>query len=161
MSALEQMRPFFRLCQFVGFFPFRVKIDERTGKFRQFSFSWRNPVTWWYSALSLSQFIVFPVFISALQDENQSSIKLPLTISMSLELSNIIYCLLLFSARFWVTFFFKTLRQAIIHMHIVEQFLGEHTHCCRCTIKLRIFIGIISIFIWVRYIQSHFNIDSN
>ncbi len=155
MSALEQMRPFFRLCQCVGFFPFRIDIDQQTGKFQQFSFSWRNPVAWWYVALFLSQFFVFFMLLMTVLQETEtnphSGIELPLTISMSLGLSHIIYCLLIFSARLWVTFCFTTLRQAIQQMQIVEQLLGEHphAHCCRCTVRIRIFIGIIFIFLWV------------
>ena len=152
MSALEQMRPFFRFCQFVGFFPFRMEINRQTGKFQQFSFSWRNSVTLWYLTLTFSQFIAFGTMLStALPNTTLKSINLPITVTMSVAGSALIYCLLILSARFWITVYFTALRQAIQQMQIVEQSLREQHPIpdCRCTIKIRIFIGLILSIVWV------------
>ena len=150
MSALEQMRPFFRFCQFVGFFPFRMEIDKRTGKFHQFSFSWRNSVTWWYMTVALYPFIVFGISINVPQQSTLQSAKLPITVTMSVMGSGITYSLLLFSARFWMTLCFTALRRAIVQIHIVEQSLMEYpVPDCRCTIKMRIFVGLVLSIVWV------------
>ena len=152
MSALEQMRPFFRFCQFVGFFPFRMEINRRTGKFNQFSFSWRNSVTLWYLTLTFSQFITFGTMLNTtLLHSTLQSTKLPITVTMSLVVSAIFYSLLILSARFWMTVYFTALRQAIQQMQRVEQSLREYQSIpdCRCTVKIRIFFGLILSLVWV------------
>ena len=146
MSALEQMRPFFRLCQCVGFFPFRMEIDKRTKKFQQFSFSWRYPITWWFVTLILAQFFMFFVMMN---DASKSFRKdLPITISISLLGSSFIFIILINSARFWVTLRLKTLLQVIQQLQIIEKSLREH-YDRQCNIKLRTVIGCICTFIWV------------
>ena len=148
MSALEQMRPFFRLCQCVGFFPFRMEIDKRTRKFQQFSFSWRYPITWWFVTLVLAQFFTF--FVMVKMNDASISLKkdLPITISISLTGSTFFSIILINSARFWVTLRLKTLQQVIQQLQIIEKSLREHSDY-QCNIKLRTVIGCICTLIWV------------
>lgn len=147
MSAIEQMRPFFRFCQAVGFFPFRMEIDKRTRKFQELSFSWRYPITWWFSALTLIQlFTSYFTMSPVLKDQELN--KLPTTIHVSVSTSGVIYFLVVLSSRFWITLRFPTLRNALRRMQQVEQSIEEHPDC-RCTIKRRMIVGFICIFLWV------------
>lgn len=54
MAELKDLRPFIRICQTIGIFPFRMEIDAETGHFKQFSFSFLNPVTCWHGLLFVS-----------------------------------------------------------------------------------------------------------
>ncbi len=150
MSALEKMRSFFRLCQCAGLFPFRMEINKQSGKFEQFSFSWRYPVTWWYITLAFSQLIMFYFMMSAtliMSTEKQEN--LPIIIYISITGSSAIFLLIVISVRFWITFHFAALRQAINHLKLVEQSLTNHSDYHHCTIKIRIVIGCICTLFWV------------
>ena len=52
--AMGELRPFLRLCQFVGLLPFRIEFEQKTNRFKRFSFSLKYPITWWYTLLFLS-----------------------------------------------------------------------------------------------------------
>ena len=147
MSALEELRPFFRFCQLVGFLPFRMEIDKRTRRFQQFSFSWRNPITWWCVALSLIQLILCYFTLSPTLGDPEL-IKLPTIINISLSISGIIYFLVELSSRYWLAARFSALRNAIQLMRQVEQNLEEHPDC-KCTIKRRMIVGLVSTFLFV------------
>ncbi len=147
MSVLERMRLFFRFCQAVGFFPFRMEIDKQSKQFKEFTFSWRYPITWWFSALTLIQLITSYFTISpVLQDQELN--KLPSTLNVSMSISGVIFFLVVLSSRFWITLRFYTLQNALRWMQQVEQNIEEHPDC-RCTIKIRTIVGFICIFLWV------------
>ena len=141
MSALEQMRPFFRFCQFVGFFP--ISYGNRQANWeisKVFILVAKLGYLVVYITLALSPFIVIGTSINV----PQQSAKLPITVTMSVMGSDITYSLLLFSARFWMTLCFTALRRAIVQIHIIEQSLMDYpVPDCRCTIKIRIFVGLI------------------
>ena len=155
MSALEEMRPFFRFCQFLGLLPFRMEIDMRTGKFRQFSFSWQNPITWWCVALSLIQLAIYYIFMSPVLEDPELS-KLPTTINISLSISGVIYFVVDLSSRYWLTVRFFAFRKATQLMRQVEQNLEEHPDC-KCTIKRRMIFGLAITF---SYVANSYNLNS-
>ena len=53
LEVMIQLRPFLRVCQFVGMIPFRLEIDPETNEFLRFSFSFKYPITWWYILLTV------------------------------------------------------------------------------------------------------------
>lgn len=55
MSELVALRPFVRLCQISGLFPFRLESDSETKHFKRFVFSFFHPLTFWYAFLLLLQ----------------------------------------------------------------------------------------------------------
>ena len=59
MDKLTNLRPFVRLCQLIGFIPFRMEVDSETKKFQRFSFSFRHPLTWWFIITKLSNCVSF------------------------------------------------------------------------------------------------------
>ena len=64
MDKLTNLRPFVWFCQLIGFIPFRMEVDSETKKFQRFSFSFRHPLTWWFSITKLSNcvFICIAVY---------------------------------------------------------------------------------------------------
>ena len=147
MSALEEMRPFVRFCQFVGFFPFRMEIDRRTEKFRQFSFSWRYPITWWFVELALIHVVSYFLIYTNILKSSEAD-KLPLIIYASLTTSGAIYFCVLLSARYWITFRLSSLRRVIELVRQIEIRLREHPDC-NSTMKRRIIVGLTCTFFWV------------
>ena len=150
MSALEEMRPFFRFCQFFGYLPFRMEIDKETRRFQRFSFSWRNPITWWWVAFSLIQLILCYFFVPPFL-EDPELIKLPTTISISLSITGVLYLFAELSSRYFLALRFSALHNAIQLMQQVEQNLEEHPDC-KCTIRRRMTIGLVSGFLFVAII---------
>ena len=53
MEGLAKIGPFVRICQLIGFIPFRMEIDPQTKTFRRFTFSMRDPLTWWFIVLKI------------------------------------------------------------------------------------------------------------
>ncbi len=147
MSALEQIRPFFRFCQCVGFFPFRMEINRRTRRFQQFSFSWRFPITWWFVELALLHLIVYYFVYTTILASSEVN-ALPLIIYGALTTAGAIYILVLLTSRYWVTFRLSALCRAIELVHQIEKHLKEHPDC-KCTIKRRIAVGLICSVFWV------------
>lgn len=62
--VLEELpvRPFLRLCQFVGLIPYRIEFHPKTNRFQRFSFSFKYPITWWYTLLFLS--VICAIYIN-------------------------------------------------------------------------------------------------
>lgn len=44
------------MCQFFGLFPFFMETNPQTKQFDKFSFSWKQPVTWWFVFILVGQF---------------------------------------------------------------------------------------------------------
>ena len=53
MEGLAKIGPFVQICQLIGFIPFRMEIDPQTKTFRRFTFSMRDPLTWWFIVLKI------------------------------------------------------------------------------------------------------------
>ena len=147
MSVLEELRPFFRVCQCVSFFPFRMEIDKKTKTFQRFSFSWRYPITWWFFIISVTQMISYYIIFSSVVISRDVE-ELSVIIKTSIKVMGTIYLLILLSSRYWVTFRLSTLNQAIELMHRIEQSLSENPKC-KHTIKIRMFIAFVTTSIWV------------
>ena len=141
MSVLEELRPFFRVCQCVSFFPFRMEIDKKTKTFQRFSFSW------WFVIISVTQMISYYIIFSSVVISRDVE-ELSVIIKTSIKVMGTIYLLILLSSRYWVTFRLSTLNQAIELMHRIEQSLSENPKC-KHTIKIRMFIAFVTTSIWV------------
>lgn len=57
MSVFKQLRPFVFVCQLSGFSPFYMESKKSTNQFIKFSFSWKKPVTWWFTFIFVAQFV--------------------------------------------------------------------------------------------------------
>ncbi len=149
MSGLERIRPFFRLCQCVGFIPFRMETDNLTGRFQRFTFSWRYSIVWWFVMISFIQFVCYYFIVRSFF--NNSELKeMPVTVYVPLTASTNIYFLTVVSARFWITIRFSALCKAIELMRRLELSLKDNPDC-KCTINRRLTVGLIVTVVWVRF----------
>jgi hypothetical protein len=91
--GLENLKLFFRFSNICGLFPFRLVLDEQTGRFKRLFGNWRHPANWWFTLLLIGQvyFIILDVVCTAMinsklfLDGHQSfSVVLILTISLDL-----------------------------------------------------------------------------
>lgn len=144
MSTLEKLRSFFRLCQFLGFLPFRMNIDDETGKFQGFSYSWKYPITWWYIVTSIAS-IVFFVFLLEVLFKSSDIDDLPFIIKITTKTDIVLNFVLIISTRYWLIFKHRALANAIEFMKKIETNLERDSYPnCKNGIKFRTVFGATS-----------------
>lgn len=163
MTSLESVRPLFRFCQFFGVLPFRMEMEEETRRFKNLSFSWRYPITWWFiisSILSTTVIILIVSFLLSSPDVD----NLPLVIKVTSKVVAVLYISQVFASRFWFAFRLTSLRKAIEFMHQVETCLtnkypnGDQTNIqISRSINLRVLLGIIISCVGVRSVDIDIN----
>lgn len=151
MSGLEQMRPFFRVCQCVGLFPFRMELKDNA-RVSSFTFSWKYPITWWFIILFGIQ--ITPVFTiwNAAGFNLTGYDLLPTILFISVSLTSGIFVITMMTARFWITVRLSSLCGAIKQMEKIEENLFKMTlnNGTKCTVKQRAILGAVSISVWVK-----------
>ena len=147
MSALEKLRPFFRVCQCVGIFSNRIENERKTRRLMQFSFSWRYPIVWWFTALAFIHLTICYFILTPVLSDPELN-QLPTTISVSLSITGVVYYLVELSSRYWLALRFSAVRKAIKLMRQVEENL-EECQDCKCTIRRRMTIGLTLNFLSV------------
>lgn len=153
MSGLDDLLPFFRFCQLVGFFPFRMEFEESNNnrQLTHFSFSWSYPITWWFVVIALVNYITYLLLLSVLI-KTPELLSLPPVVNVTVMTVIFLYFLLLLSARYWITIRFSTFRKAIEFMRLAEHNLANSfSRYEKNSIKLRTYIGIVGTLLWVCY----------
>ena len=139
---------FFRFCQFVGFLPFRIVFDFKTGQIKGFSRSWRYSITWWSILMAVINYSTHFLILIGVRDVSPLN-KIPAIVQTTMMIV-LAFCFVVFtSARFWLTFRFSTLNKALRHMREAENALNGEYFKLKSTLNLRIVTGSIAMFIWV------------
>ena len=150
MSSLDNYRSFFRLCQFAGFLPFRMEINETTNQFQRFSFSWRYPITWWYSISSIAS-IVFNIFVTKEFFQTSEIVNLPFVIKITTKTLFILYIFLVSFSRYYFVSHYPALCKSIEYMHKIDTHQELNRHRDSKTLgKFRVISAIFSTCLAVR-----------
>lgn len=100
MDLFEQLNPFVRFSQIVGFIPFRI---ETSNLRKKFSFSWCHFITFWFILTFV--FALSPVIGYVLLHNYQTSIangtrKVPFSITMIFVITMAFHNIMVFMSRF-------------------------------------------------------------
>lgn len=152
MSNLDSLLIFFRLCQFSGFLPFRMEIDQTTGGLKTFSFSLRHPVMWWYLMGCLSSVIVFSLLIKELF-VTQEIERLPTVIKITTKTIVVLYYFVFMWARYWLIFWFETLCGAFAFIHKVETNQKSVNQHCKSNLTVQAIVSVVINLLMVRLIN--------
>jgi hypothetical protein len=164
MGVLEKLVPFVHFGQFVGLFPYRIKTNPFTGRFKCFIFSSCHKVTFWFVLSIGLQFL--PFIISALLSKNVLNDfnildDMPFTLKAVYGMIVIDHYLMIIVSRI-ITLRYKQLRLATdsIIVDVVRSLeeLESLSHC-QNTAKRRIFIGISFIISNVKMYFKVFSIS--
>ena len=150
MSGLEGLRPFFRFCQWFGFLPYRMEINKETGRFEKFSFSWQNPITWWFIFFSIVNSVVHSS-VATLVFKNPTVNSFPIAVRATTITVFVSFLLILLLARYSLIFRFPTLCKAIEFIRKTDQsfIINDQYLVCRCTLKQKTILGLVATFLWV------------
>ena len=137
--GVERLQLFVRFCNISGLFPFRMVLNEVTGKFKRFDCHWRHFANLWFIFVLLAQlaFTVLVIYISMPFFSNS-----PLyTFSALMDACS--FCILNWTPRL-LFFHFKKLEMVFDCLNHFDKVLANSN--CRvpcCTIRRRTIIGII------------------
>lgn len=149
MSHLDSLHYFFRLCQFSGFLPFRMEMDQTTARLKTFSFSLRHPVMWWYLTGCFTSVIIFVLLLDELFVTPEIQ-RLPPVIKITTKTVVILYYILFMSVRYWLIFRFQTLCGAFAFIRKVETQQRTVYQDCKSTLRFRAAFSIVFSFSTVR-----------
>ena len=151
MSALKQLIPFVRLCQFFGLVPFTIKLDQDTKDFLRFGFKWRSAPALWYFFLLSVQMLVLPLPVSTMPDLMNSDLFRELNLSpaaIALLVVDQLSLMVLFVTKRVTVLRYKHLRRAVALVKEVEQYLSDLPKC-RNRVVRRTIIGFLASVIMV------------
>lgn len=123
---LYQLQPFVRLFQACGIIPFSVHVDVETSSLKEFTFSLRHPVFWWF-AIAIVWHIACPLipilFVNLYVKEKLNRYdETPIAVIVFMAMSVIIWYLIHFSLR-WSSLQFKRLKRILECLIRVEKIL--------------------------------------
>ena len=154
MKGLAKLRPFVGFCQFVGFIPYHMEINEETRTLKRFSFSWRCPLTWWYFTLQIAGLAatgftyqqIFRIFSTRIFNnvlyENHDTITKWYFVVTGLKTLDFII------VRFFIIRF-NQLNKAVELLKKIDETLPARWRTHEDTVTLRVYIGIASMIILV------------
>ena len=147
--GLERLRLFFRFGNISGLFPFRLVLDECTGKFKRFDAHWRHPANWWFGFILLGHLYLLILLLFVIQHIIMGHAQsVPTTYLVALSLFSIGFFILITIPRL----FLVRLRNLDLSLQIIQQIdriFDKISTKVPCTIQRRIIIGIILGFILV------------
>jgi hypothetical protein len=136
---------FVRFCNLTGLLPFRMILDEQTGRFKRFEGHWRHAANWWCSFVGVCQILAFIGIAYVF-----TFLILPKDYELNL-IYKFVYCLYFLNHFFFILlsprlFFFRYhhLQTAFEFLHRTDRMIG--TAKSSCTTRRRTIIGILIIF---------------
>ena len=156
MGVLEQLGPFVYFGQLTGLLPYRIKFNPFTGRFKDFTFSWCDRITFWFVLNIGFQFLPLVVlvwlFMVAQLYESSTFTNLPLPLILLYGIIVVNHYLMIILSRI-IMFRFKKLSIAINSLiddtvRYLEE-LESLPHCQNST-KKRTIVGILLILASVR-----------
>ena len=158
LKMLAPAKCFNWLCFFTGMFPFRVDIDEETGRFAQSPVSFLRVEIWWFTTILLQQIGFFyltctkswPATYSLLVSTGHDSLPL---ISSSFGVTFILLVMDLIPRM--LLFRFKDLRKAFeLLTEIDSQMSTVNQKCCTTATRFRWGTFITLLLVYSKYIPS-------
>lgn len=145
MSALEQLRPFFSLCQATGFIPFFMKTDKHSKRLISFVFSCSSLVTWWFILITILQ-VGFPIvtiqlIINGILSTDEET---PVTVKFLIIVTFCCYMIQLVTARYVILRHYSRLRNAVqLALQLEELFQTNNVWTYSNSINRRFIIGVL------------------
>ena len=141
-----RLQLFVRFCNISGLFPFRMVLDEASGKFKHFDRHWRHPANFWFIILFMTQctysvldmLVNVPFFL--VSDSLIYKLGLTLDISSAIVMT-------WFSRH--LLFQFRKFEMAFDSLVRFDEMLAKFRHCGASDIRRRTIIGIILCLITV------------
>ena len=148
--GVEELQLFVRLCNLTGLLPFRMILDEQTGRFKRFDGHWSHPAKWWCSFVMAIQIAVlvgnFYWFVVSFHSKG-INLSIVYKLVQFLYFSNYLILLLL-SPRLFL-FRFRHLETAFECLHRIDRMIISNSKLSSTT-RRRTVIGILIILIDVK-----------
>ena len=139
MAGLERLRSLILWANVVGVLPFRMELDSVTGKFRRFTFSWKDPFVYWpvlFFAIHTS-LIIYRHLMTA-----------PFIFSTELPLTHLFTSIILYYDYDFISYVpylllyrWKNLEATVKYAHKFDRMIDDEANQ-PCKTKCRIVIGI-------------------
>ena len=148
-NTMDQLRPFFTLCQACGMIPYSINYNFKTNvKTVRFSFSFRNFVTWWFLAILVLQlgipcmiFVFSQMFFTDVSSDGEA----PVTITVLGTSTVFCFVAQLFVARWIVLRYYKLFRHIIKSAYVIERLLQVGNHQVGNSITKRFYSALLLI----------------
>ena len=150
--GVEQLQLLVGFSNVTGLVPFRMVLDEITGKFKRFDGHWRHPSNWWFTFILIAQILnliaayYFTLFVIFDSVEDIVSLFLVYKFLVLLYLLN--FSILLWIPRFFL-FQFRHLETAFECLLATDRILETFSHP-PCTSRRRTQFGMAFCLIFVR-----------
>ena len=146
MAGLERFRGLVLWGNVAGFLPFRMELDRDSGKFRRFTFSWRDPLVYWHIILFVLQtFLVVYLELTSKRTQYLASLNPNLQITYHVMRH---YLTVLSYVPYLLLYRWKDLQTAVKYAIKFDRMMSDVTHK-PCKMKRRIFIGVILLTAYV------------
>lgn len=155
MKILKQLRPFVLLCQLCGLFPFDMELDADTEEFKRFAFSWRRPVTWWFTFLVFATVVFFVVdfrgSVLLYRGEGALNLDVPPVLVLFVFIEQSLFSAMTFLVRVEIALRFSNIQKAFILLQNVHDTLrvddwpSEHVPRINRRINFGIFVAIVNV----------------
>ena len=148
--SLQNLQLLFRFCNVSGLFPFRLELDEQTGRFKRLVGHWRHPVNWWFILLLIGQvyniiLINYQTWISLTDGHHSYSFLVVLIIA--LNYGN--YLIMILIPRL-VLFRIRHLEAALHHLARIDHILTRIIRIrFSCTSRQRTVTGFFISFVYI------------
>lgn len=155
MSALEQLQPFFSLCQACGMIPYTIEYDSDTGKLIEFAFSFKHFITWWFVFVSVLQLAALSVWgkpSKTILENLSTDGNTPITLIILSGVTSLGYLSQLIISRWIVLRHHGRLRMALKTAQEVEKLFEQtsrHLNVSKHLVVQRFVIGFTLILITV------------
>lgn len=152
--GLERLNILFTFVNVSGLLPSRIVLDKKTSRFKRLDTHWRQPTTWWFLIILISQLIWTPtsaiLYVSSLVSTNKEYIIYLLVIS----LWQVSHCLAKLIPHLSIFRFgkFKTVLEIISS---VDRKLKQFGVDNPCSSRKRTIIGFGITSIWVSTIDFY------
>jgi hypothetical protein len=144
--GVEELQLFVRLCNLTGLLPFRMILDEQTGRFKRFDGHWSHPVKWWCSFVMTIQIGVLVVNIYWLVDSLDPKVNFSLVYKLVFILYFLNYSILMLLSPRLFLFRLRQLETAFECLRRIDRMIISNSKSSNPT-RRRTVIGILIILI--------------
>ena len=161
MILLENLSLFVRFSQFFSFLPYYMEWhpQSQSKRFKQISFSWKKPITWWFIFVVLFQFVFVVCRSLQLCRSNHNESEFPLIFSLFYPVEILFLVIATATYRFAIIFKVPHLRRAQNSLRKAQQLMSnvppEDIELDGQAVKKRSVFGLIWVFIGVSLILKH------
>ena len=149
--GVEELHLFVRFCNVTGLFPFRMVLDELTGRFKRFDGNWRHASNYWFILLLISQVfnIILVIYVTRymLTYGNIQTESHVLALAIGLNIANYLISILIPRL---LLFRLRHLETALQHLVRIDRVLARIIPLPnKCRSQRRTIIGFFVTFLYV------------